>query len=167
VRLLLAAAVAIALCGPAAAAFVAHEQDFQCLRRSAKVEGEHFFVFHRDPKRLQKAMEVARAGRSATRYPVGTILQLFPFEAMVKRGGHFNPRGHGWEFFSLKTSAQGTEILQRGGRKVSNRLGSCQGCHAAAKRFDYVCEGHGVTSLGLPENLIELLQTDPRCPPGS
>ena len=44
-------------------------------------------------------------GKLGKGYPVGTILQLFPFEAMAKRGGKFNKAGHGWEYFTLKPNA--------------------------------------------------------------
>ena len=48
---------------------------------------------------------------------------------------------------------------------VTNGAGSCQGCHAAARGYDFVCEGHAVATLGLPDETIRALQHDPRCPP--
>ena len=48
---------------------------------------------------------------------------------------------------------------------MTNIAGSCQGCHAAARSYDFVCEGHAVASLGLSEETIHALQHDPRCPP--
>jgi hypothetical protein len=60
---------------------------------------------------------------------VGTILQLFPFEAMVKRGGRFNPEGHGWEFFKLRVDERTGRRSWRGGSEVTNLFGSRQGCH--------------------------------------
>jgi len=149
----------------ASAGFVAHDDDFQCLTNGTKVPGKSFYVFHRNPKLLAKAVAIAASDRAHKRYPVGTILQFFPREAMVKRGGSFNPSGHGWEFFQLDVSAEGTHIAARGKKKVANAIGSCQGCHAAAAKFDLVCEGHGAASLGLPPAIIKLLQRDPRCPP--
>ena len=46
--------------------------------------GKHFFVFHRKHRKLRKALRIAERDLPARRYPVGTIVQLFPFEAMVK-----------------------------------------------------------------------------------
>jgi hypothetical protein len=54
------------------------------------------------PKRLRRAIETAANDLRHKRYPVGTIVQVFPFEAVVKRGGGFNPSGGGWEFFNLR-----------------------------------------------------------------
>jgi len=47
---------------------------------------------------------------------------------------------------------------------VANFAGSCHGCHAAARGYDLVCEGHAVAALGLSEETIRTLQHDPRCP---
>src|SRR5262249_2270387 len=46
-------------------------------------------------------------------YPPGTIIQLIPTEAMVKRDKGFNPVTHDWEFFELDVSKDGTEIRKR------------------------------------------------------
>ena len=37
-------------------------------------------------------------------YPVGTVIQLVPQEAMVKRAAGFDPATNDWEFFSLDVS---------------------------------------------------------------
>jgi len=162
--LLLAGLVAFALPGLAAAEFVAQDSDFQCLTSGTKVPGKNFYVFNKNPRRLRKALKIASRDLMHKRYPVGTILQFFPREAMVKRGGRFNRAGHGWEFFQLDVSTAGTHIATRGTDEVKNLAGSCETCHAAAKKFDYVCEGHGAASLNLPDNIIRFLQMDPRCP---
>jgi len=162
-RIALALSLALALSGVAAAEFVAREKDFRCLLDGRAVAGKHFFVFHRRHGRLRKALRIAERDLPDKRYPVGTILQLFPFEAMVKRGGRFNPEGDGWEFFRLSVTPAGTKILARGGAEVVNIAGSCQGCHAAARSYDFVCEGHAVATLGLSEETIRALQHDPRC----
>jgi len=155
----------LALARGAAAEFVAQAKDFRCLLDGRAVAGKHFFVFHRKHRKLRKALRIAERDLPARRYPVGTIVQLFPFEAMVKRGGRFNPDGDGWEFFRLAVTPAGTEIVARGGPEVTNGAGSCQGCHAAARGYDFVCEGHAVATLGLSDNTIRALQHDPRCPP--
>jgi hypothetical protein len=144
--------------------FVAQADDFKCLFDGTKVEGKSFYVFNRNKRKLRKALKIANRDLPKKRYPVGTILQLFPFEAMVKRGGKFNPAGDGWEFLRLAASAQGTQIVARGGIEVANAAGSCQGCHAAAQTFDFVCEGHGVAALPFtPGQIAALQKLDPRC----
>lgn len=162
-RIALALSLALALSGVAAAEFVAREKDFRCLLDGRAVAGKHFFVFHRRHGRLRKALRIAERDLPDKRYPVGTILQLFPFEAMVKRGGRFNPEGDGWEFFRLSVTPAGTKILARGGAEVVNIAGSCQSCHALARSYDFVCEGHAVATLGLSEETIRALQHDARC----
>jgi hypothetical protein len=167
-RIVLAAVVVSQLAPSPAGArqFVAKARDFRCLLDGKPVEGKSFYVFHRSKRKLRKALGIASRDVADARYPVGTILQLFPFEAMVKRGGRFNPSGNGWEFFQLEATADGTRIVARGGEEVANRFGSCQRCHAAAGRFDFVCEGHGAAALPLPPNVIRTLQQqDPRCQP--
>ena len=123
-RIALALSIVLALARGAAAEFVAQAKDFRCLL---------FFVFHRKHRKLRKALRIAERDLPARRYPVGTIVQLFPFEAMVKRGGRFKRDGDGWEFFRLAVTPAGTEIVARGGPEVPNGAGSCQGCHAAAR----------------------------------
>src|SRR5213594_3076823 len=76
--------------------FVATESDFRCLLHGKRVEGHTFVLFNRNHGRLRKAVHLARKGTPGKQYPVGTIVQLFPFEAMVKRAGSFNPDGDGW-----------------------------------------------------------------------
>ncbi|MGH7439451.1 MAG: hypothetical protein ACRENE_27495, partial [Polyangiaceae bacterium] len=75
-------------------------------------------------------------------YPVGTIIQLVPTEASVKRGPGFSPQSHDWEFFSLSVATTGTTINARGGgASVVNFTGaSCLGCHSkAGPQWDLVC----------------------------
>ena len=40
-------------------------------------------------------------------YPVGTVIQLIPQEAMVKRAPGFDPGSNDWEFFTLDVTAAG------------------------------------------------------------
>src|SRR5262249_37544753 len=47
-------------------------------------------------------------------YPPGTVIQLVPTEAMVKRDKGFNPVTNDWEFFELDVSKDATEIRKRG-----------------------------------------------------
>src|SRR5262249_60416159 len=74
---------------------------FRCLTDGVKAEGKSFFIFHSSRTKLARAVEMTRTGDVSGGYPVGTILQLFPAEAMVKRKPGFNPEGGDWEFFKL------------------------------------------------------------------
>jgi len=85
---------------------------------------------------------------------------------MAKRGGKYNPSGHGWEFFQVSISSSNkSEIVDRGGAGVKN-FASCQGCHLGgqAAQHDLVCEGNGAAALFLTDAQIQgLQQGDPRC----
>jgi hypothetical protein len=161
------AACAVITARPVHAGFKAHARSFKCLLEGTKPAGKNFYVFHRNRRKLARAVALAEGGAPGETYPVGTILQLFPFEAMVKRGGRFNPEGHGWEFFKLRVDDHNrTTIVARGGSEVTNLFGSCQGCHMTgeAPQFDLVCEGHGAFRLPLdPATIQENQDSDPRC----
>jgi hypothetical protein len=135
--------------------------DFRNVNLMTRV-GDHFIDNVRG--QLAETLAVARAGRG--RYPVGTILQLVPQEAMVKRRAGFSPATNDWEFFSLDVSAAGTRILASGGAAVVNRLGgSCASCHiAASAQFDFVCgPDHGCAPLPIGPAIFAALQrSDPR-----
>lgn len=148
---------------PAHAGFKAHARHFKCLLKGTKPAGKNFYVFHRNQRKLARAVAIAESGAPGDEYPVGTILQLFPFEAMVKRGGRYNPEGHGWEFFKLGVDERNrTKINARGMAEVTNLFGSCQGCHLTgqAPQFDLVCEGHGAASIPLDPEEIQAVQND-------
>lgn len=116
---------------------------------------------------LDEALAVAESPDGGV-YPVGTVIQLIPGEAMVKRAVGWSPETNDWEFFSLATSADGTEILARGATRVVNQFGgNCFDCHSAAEpQWDLVCEtDHGCAPLPIGPDVIEMLQNgDPRCP---
>ena len=100
-------------------------------------------------------------------YPVGTVIQLIPTEAMVKRAPGFDPASNDWEFFRLAVSADGTVIDSRGGSEVVNGFTntSCASCHSAAEpQFDFVCEDdHGCEPLPFGDDVIKSVQdADPR-----
>jgi mono/diheme cytochrome c family protein len=136
--------------------------DFTNLHDMTKVRG--FYVDNR-LGHLRQALAVANSPKGRT-YPVGTILQLVPQEAMVKRHTGFDPATKDWEFFFLATDATGTKIVTRGTDDVVNRFGgNCAACHEAADdRFDMVCEkDHGCAPLPIGDDLIRGAQeTDPR-----
>ncbi|XCN74406.1 MAG: hypothetical protein Q3M24_06585 [Candidatus Electrothrix aestuarii] len=102
-------------------------------------------------------------------YPPGTIIQIVPTEAMVKREAGFNEATNDWEFFILDVSAEGTKIAARGGEELENPFGqNCLSCHAQAEpKWDMVCEsGHGCQPIPITRPMIVALQkTDKRCAP--
>jgi hypothetical protein len=136
--------------------------DFKNLHTMTKVRGFYIdnVLGHRD-----KALAVANSPSGGV-YPVGTIIQLVPQEAMVKRRAGFDPATRDWEFFFLKVSSTGTEIVTRGTTNVVNRFGgNCASCHAfAQKKFDGVCEkDHGCPPLPVGDDVFAALQrSDPR-----
>jgi len=136
--------------------------DFRNINTMTRV-GDHFLTNVRG--HLPEALQVARSASGGT-YPVGTIIQLVPQEAMVKRAKGYSPSTNDWEFFSLDVSSHGTRILSRGGAKVVNRFGgSCASCHSAAEApFDFVCgTTHGCAPLPIGPDVIAALQrSDPR-----
>ena len=89
---------------------------------------------------LTEALAVADAlgDTPEIQLPIGTIVQLVPGEAMVKRGGDFQPEHKGWEYFVLGSNGGRTQIIARGG--IETNGGSCYGCHQRARTFDYLCE---------------------------
>jgi len=133
------------------AKFVA--SDFGNINNLTRV-GDHFVGNRRG--HLAAALAVARSAQGGV-YPVGTVIQLVPQEAMVKRAHGFSPSTNDWEFFSLDASATGTKILSRGGAAVVNRFGgSCASCHRAAQpQFDFVCgTTHGCAPLPIGPEVI-------------
>ena len=131
--------------------------DFRNLSTMTKVRG--FFLDNR-LGHLPEALRVANSPNGGV-YPVGTILQLVPQEAMVKRARGWNPTTHDWEFFFMKTSAAGTEIVTRGATETVNRFGgNCFGCHAKADaKWDMVCEHtHGCDPLPVGDDVIRAIQ---------
>ena len=136
--------------------------DFRNVTTMTRV-GDHFIANVRG--HLVEALAVAHSAKGG-RYPVGTIIQLVPQEAMVKRAPGFSPATKDWEFFSLETSGSGSKILSRGGARVVNRFGgSCASCHSAAQpQFDLVCgTTHGCAPLPIGPDVIAAIQrADPR-----
>jgi hypothetical protein len=136
--------------------------DFVSLKDMTAVRG--FFVSNR-LGHLDQTLAVADNPDGGV-YPVGTVLQLVPQEAMVKRRSGFDAGSDDWEFFSLDVSPTGTTILSRGGAEVTNRFGgSCSSCHSAADpKFDFICEHtHGCAPLPIGDDVIRgVQQADPR-----
>jgi hypothetical protein len=142
--------------------FVAQADDFVNVHKMTKVRG---FRIDNRLGHLDEALAVANSPNGGT-YPVGTIIQLVPQEAMVKRAKGFDRATRDWEFFRLSVSPSGTVIESRGTDDVVNRFGgSCASCHGAAQaKFDMVCENdHGCAPLPVGHDVLEAIQeTDPR-----
>ena len=142
--------------------YAATAADFRSLKTMTKVRG--FFVDNRRGH-LAAAVAIAKANTGGV-YPVGTILQLVPQEAMVKRRAGWNAATNDWEFFFLDVTKAGATILTRGADEVVNRFGgNCASCHAAAEpKFDFVCEhAHGCEELPISDKVIATIQeADPR-----
>lgn len=139
-------------------------QTFGCILDWSKVRNTRFK--HSDPVKLKEAMRIFRDSIPNKEYPVGTILQLVPFEAMVKHPREKFPKTNGWEFFFLDVSEAGTQIKDRGDSVVNLSQGvACLTCHQPAARFDFVCEkGHGCAPIPFDDQKIsELQKADARC----
>ena len=137
---------------------------FGCIRDMSPVRG--FFVGSLQGN-LDETLAVANAGSGT--YPVGSLVQLVPGEAMVKREAGFSPATSDWEFFELDVSADNTTISKRGFADVANKFGgNCFGCHIKANADrDLICEtGHGCDPIPLTPTMLKAIQnTDPRCEP--
>jgi hypothetical protein len=147
--------------GPAKAQDI-DAKSFRCIREMTPVR--QFYVDNLRGN-LAATLGVANS-RTGGVYPTGSVVQLIPEEAMVKRDQGFNAASHDWEFFALDPSKDGTHIRQRGTIDVANQLGTCLGCHAQAQpQWDLVCETtHGCAPLNVTRAMIGALQrTDPRC----
>lgn len=138
---------------------------FSCIRDLTPVRG--FYVDNIEGDLL--ATVAAATSANGAVYPTGSLVQLVPTEAMVKRTEGFNPATKDWEFFELDVSADGTSIRGRGFVDVVNRFGgNCFACHIKARpEWDMICEqDHGCDPIPLtPVALKAIQKTDPRCAP--
>lgn len=183
-RRLFAFVLATALVVPAwAKDIVVTEADFTCMRGWPKIEGRKARLFHQKKRLLKKATKVFTQTKPGKRFPPGTFVELIPpvasagehifrGEAMVKHKRGYNPAGGDWEFFVLdwRDADGSTVIVSRGKAEVANIGPPCQGCHAGAQRFDFICDngrgrGGDCAPISIPGNLAASLQNrDPRCP---
>jgi hypothetical protein len=141
------------------------DSDFDCIRDMQQVRGMYLGNLLGN---IDEAVAVANSEEGGV-YPPGTVVQIVPTEAMVKREAGFNPATNDWEFFLLDVSAEGTKIATRGGEEVKNPFGQdCLSCHAQAEpKWDMICESdHGCQPIPVTEDMIVALQkTDKRCAP--
>lgn len=124
------------------------------------------YIRNADPEKLKEATRIFKDSVPDTDYPVGTILQLLPGEAMVKRPSEEFPLTNGWEFFALDIMEHGVRIRAQGDRVSNINSVPCMACHQAAAKFDFVCgKGHGCAPLAFGDKKIaELQAADQRCP---
>lgn len=111
-----------------------------------------------------EAVDHARQ-RSLGSYPVGTVIQLFPGEASVKRGRGFSPATGDWEFLVLNVDSGESVITARGTTDIGNAAGSCLSCHGGAQAFDYACFTN-TSCVPLPSFInttVVPADDDPRC----
>jgi hypothetical protein len=159
----------LVFCLPLAVSLVADdvvvtEKSFGCVLDLPKVRNTR--IQNPDPEKLKEATRIFKDSVPDKEYPTGTILQLIPTEAMVKHDRAAFPNTHGWEFFALKVSADGTTIVARGDKVLNTSLKKpCLDCHRPAAKFDFVCEkGHGCAPVPLTDQKIaEMQAADPRC----
>jgi hypothetical protein len=137
--------------------------DFECVLHWTQVNNAYRIT----NKLGHDALAVANDAAGGD-FPVGTIIQIVPTEAMVKRRAGYSAQTHDWEFFSLQVSSSGTTISARGTTNVVNQFnGNCLGCHQKAMpQFDFVCgTTHGCDALPLTtQQLVSVQNGDPRCP---
>jgi hypothetical protein len=164
-RSILAAGLSIFLAYSGAAQDIAvSKQTFGCILDWPKVRNT--YLKNSDPEKLKDAIRIFRDNVPDIEYPVGTILQLVPFEAMVKHPREEFPKTNGREFFALDDSEDGSKIRDRGDNVVNLTQGiTYLSCHQPAARFDFVCEkGHGCAAIPLDDQkILELQNADPRC----
>jgi len=158
--------VAVGQVAEAATALVkVDDNSFKCMRQMAQVR--HFYVDNLLGD-VMSTVTAANAPKGAI-YPVGSVVQLVPTEAMVKREAGFSPATGDWEFFELSVNENGTKIGKRGFAEVNNRFGkNCFTCHVPAREpWDFVCESdHGCEPIPIDHKMTGALQrSDPRCGP--
>ncbi len=138
-------------------------QSFRCIRDMTPVR--HFYVDNVLGD-LPATLAAANAPGGAI-YPPGSVIQLVPTEAMVKREAGFSPATGDWEFFELEVAGKQTSIRARGFAEVNNRFGgNCFACHAPARQpWDFVCEdSHGCEAIPVTRQMTGALQrSDSRC----
>ena len=140
-----------------------NESSFRCIRNMTPVR--HFYVDNLAGDK-KGTLAAANAPNGAI-YPAGSVVQLVPTEAMVKREAGFSPATSDWEFFELDVSGSGSKIHKRGFAEVNNRFGkNCFACHVPAREpWDFICEsGHGCEPIPIDHAMTGALQrSDPRC----
>jgi hypothetical protein len=139
------------------------EKMFGCMHEGTKIRKT--YIRHADPAKLKEAVRIYEGKVEGGEYPVGTVIQMVPNEAMVKHAKAAFPNSNGWEFLAFKVAAEGTTFAGRGDT-ASNPLGTCLSCHKGAVKYDYICDkGQGCAAIPVTdEQIIGMQSKDPRCP---
>jgi hypothetical protein len=113
-------------------------EDFGCVADQEKVSG---FRVTNALGEAETAASIAVAQNPAGAvFPVGTILQHLPTEAMVKRHAGFSPETKDWEFFLLNIQSGTTMITERGTTEITTMGNTCVSCHSMVPdEYDFVC----------------------------
>ena len=156
--------VAVGQVADAATAMVkVDDSSFHCIRQMTPVR--HFYVDNLLGN-IEGTVAAANAPKGAI-YPAGSVVQLVPGEAMVKRETGFSPATGDWEFFELQVDDKGAKIGKRGFADVNNQFGgNCFTCHAPAREpWDFICEsGRGCEPIPIDHKMTGAVQrSDPRC----
>lgn len=159
-----ASATGAAAATPPAATVTVDDNSFQCMRKKM-LPVRHFYVDNLLGNQAG-TLAAANAPKGAI-YPAGSVVQLVPTEAMVKREAGFSPATGDWEFFELEVNDKGSKIGKRGFAEVNNRFGkNCFTCHVPARDpWDFICEtGHNCEPIPIDHKMTGALQrSDPRC----
>lgn len=143
-------------------------EDFSCIGDWDKVLG---FRITNLLGHLEEALAVANNPEGGV-YPVGTLIQHLPTEAMVKRRTGFSPETKDWEFFLLTLGQDGTTtIAERGTTAIMTSMGqTCVSCHSMVPdQYDFICNtwgDAGSQNCGfdfMDSFLDQQLATDTRC----
>jgi hypothetical protein len=109
--------VSVILCGAALLLSpdlgTAQEIDAKSFRRVRQMTPVRQFYVDNLRGKLDATLSAANS-RTGAVYPAGSVVQLIPGEAMVKRDKGFNDATHDWEFFELGVSKDGTQVRKRG-----------------------------------------------------
>src|ERR1700757_3238812 len=103
------AGVALLLSAPSGNAIDIDAKSFRCITKMTPVR--QFYVDNLQGN-LDATLAAANSPAGAV-YPAGSLIQLIPTEAMVKRDKGFSAATHDWEFFALDVSKDGTQIRKR------------------------------------------------------
>lgn len=141
---------------------------FSCIGTWDKVLG---FRINNLLGHLDEAIAVANSATGGE-FPVGTILQHLPTEAMVKRKAGFSPETKDWEFFLLTLGPDGTTtIAERGTTEIATSMGqTCASCHSmVTDAYDFVCNtwaehSDGNCGFDFQDSFLDTqLASDTRC----
>ncbi|HEX2732062.1 MAG TPA: hypothetical protein VHM70_10660 [Polyangiaceae bacterium] len=140
--------------------------DFTCIGDWQKVQGFRItnLLGHTD-----EAVAVAMKGDGD--YPVGTLIQHLPTEAMVKHKAGFSADTRDWEFFQLSVANDGTvTITNHGATNVMTMGNTCASCHSEAPaKYDFVLNNYQFYDMvkldfDFMDDFLQMqIDADPRC----